>query len=159
MTQQRISNLSCDINEFNKAATEYQKVLTNSGFNEKLLYEKTSKKHKQQRKRNILWYNPPFDAQVKTNVAKCFLQLIDIHFPPHHKLHKILNRNSVKVSYSSMPNIASHISSHNIKILEKYRNPSGQLAKGCSCLDKSDFPLPGNCQENAIIYNAEYHVG
>ena len=67
---------------------------------------------------------------MKTNVAKYFLQLIDLHFPPHHKLH-------------------------DIKILEKNRNPSGQLAKGCNCRDKSDCPLPGNCQEYAIIYNAE----
>ena len=45
-------------------------------------------------------FNPPFSLNVKLNVAKMFLQLVDTHFPPANKLYKIFNRNSVKVSYS-----------------------------------------------------------
>ena len=50
-----------------------------------------------------------------TNVAKRFLQLIDKHFPKGHALHKLFNRNTVKVSYSCMNNMASIISGHNAK--------------------------------------------
>jgi hypothetical protein len=29
----------------------------------------------------LIWFNPPYSKNVKTNVAKNFLQLIDKHFP------------------------------------------------------------------------------
>ena len=59
------------------------------------------------RKRKIIWFNPPFNANVSTNVAKTFLRLIDKHFPRSHKLNKIFNRNTVKVSYSCTENMAN----------------------------------------------------
>ena len=57
-------------------------------------------KEKRNRSRNIIWFNPPFNKNVSTNVAKQFLNLIDEHFPKSNKLHAIFNRNAVKVSYS-----------------------------------------------------------
>ena len=51
------------------------------------------------RPRNIIWFNPPYSADTETNVAKTFLKLIDRHFPKSHILHKVFNRNNVKVSY------------------------------------------------------------
>ena len=33
------------------------------------------------RKIKIIWFNPPFSKNVKTNIARNFLQLIDKHFP------------------------------------------------------------------------------
>ena len=154
MTSQRISRLSCDEEEFKKAAGDYQSVLDNSGYKEKLIYTKPKSKTRN-RKRKVLWYNPPFDLQVKTNVAKKFLCLIDKHFPTHHKLHKILNRNCVKVSYSTMPNVASQISTHNINLLNKHRCIDDQPAPKCNCNDKSNCPLNGECQTKAIIYQAD----
>ena len=50
---------------------------------------------------------------VSTNIGRNFLNLIDKHFPSHHKLHKIFNRNTVKVSYSCMRNVKSIITKHN----------------------------------------------
>ena len=44
--------------------------------------------------------NKPLSLNVKTNIAKMFLLLIDTHFLPASKLHKIFNRNTVNVSYS-----------------------------------------------------------
>ncbi len=79
---------------------------------------------------------------AKTNIAKNFLQLIDKHFPPEHKLHKIFNRNSVKVSYSCMPNASSIIKSHNKKILES--QPESRTPK-CNCRDQDACPLKGEC--------------
>ena len=64
-------------------------------------------------KRNIKWFNPPFSQTVSTNVGKRFLNLLDKHFPPNNQLHKIFNRNTVKVSYSCTPNVGSIIKSHN----------------------------------------------
>ena len=49
--------------------------------------------------------NPPFNINVATNVAKTFLTLIDKHFPKNRRLSKIFNRNTIKVSYSCLPNV------------------------------------------------------
>ena len=70
-------------------------------------YEKvTSEPRKRKRTRKIIWYNPPFSKNVDTNIDKTFLKLIDKHFPKRSQLHKIFNRNTIKVSYSCVDNVA-----------------------------------------------------
>ena len=54
-------------------------------------------KDKHGRKRNIIWFNPSYNRDVTTNVDKIFLQLVGKHFPQSNTLHKIFNRNEVKV--------------------------------------------------------------
>ena len=39
------------------------------------------------------------------SIAKMFLKLVDKHFPCTHQLHKIFNRNTIKISYSCMSNV------------------------------------------------------
>ena len=41
---------------------------------------------------NVIWFNPPYSKNVKTNIARDFLRLLDKHFPPSHKLYSIFNR-------------------------------------------------------------------
>ena len=105
----RLSKLSSNEKLFNKSVSIYQEALHKSGYNHKLTFQKTSTNNTQhrQRKRNIIWFNPPFSKSVVTKIGKTFLRLIDRYFPPHHKLHKLFNRNNVKVSYSCMPNVKS----------------------------------------------------
>ena len=67
------------------------------------------------RQRNILWYNPPFNQEVKTNLGKEFFRIIDQNFPTQHSLHKILNRRTIKLSYSCTSNMQSIIAGHNKK--------------------------------------------
>ena len=43
---------------------------------------------------------------IKTNVGKIFLRLLKRHFPKENPLHKIFNKNTLKVSYSCMGNVA-----------------------------------------------------
>jgi len=69
------------------------------------------------RSRNVIWFNPPYSQNVQTNVAKLFLHLIDKHFPKSHKLHRILNRNNLKISYSCTASIANMIKNHSQKVL------------------------------------------
>ena len=154
MTSERLSNQSCNENEFNKVSDNYQKVLSNSGFKDKLNYNPSNQNNKRQRSRKIIWYNPPFDLQVKTNIGKTFLQLLDTNFPPHHKLYKILNRNTVKISYSCMPNVASQISTHNRNIIKKFKNKEHPNPKTCNCKRAENCPLNGNCIQSAVIYQA-----
>ena len=94
----------------------------------------------------------PYSKNVKTNVAQKFLRLIDKHFPKSSKLHKIFNRNSIKVSYSCMPNVKSNISSHNHRVLKKANASTN--AKLCNCRDKNECPLGGKCLTSSVVYQA-----
>ena len=78
-----------------------------------------SQSSKSNRKRKIIWFNPPYSKNVKINVARKLLQLIDKHFPKSSRLHTIFNRNNIKVSikYSYMRNINTSISNHNCQLL------------------------------------------
>ena len=99
------------------------------------------------RKRNIKWFNPLYSANVVTKVEKHFLSLLYKPFPSHYKFHKISNRNTVKISYSGMPNMKTIINSHNQKIT----NPKTITKERTdNCVDKAKFPLS---QKN-IIYKA-----
>ena len=114
----RLSSLSSDKTSFDQAAPPYQEALDESGYHYTLQYEpaKTSKRKNRQRS-NILWYNPPFSKNTSTNIGHKFLALVDKHFPKDHKLRKIFNRNSIKISYSCMTNTKQIIDNHNKRIL------------------------------------------
>ena len=51
----------------------------------------------------FIWYNPPYSANVKTNIGKIFFK----RFPRGHKFYEICNKNTVQLSYSSTKNMAS----------------------------------------------------
>ena len=109
----RLSETSSDRECFDNAKTVYQEALNKSGYNYNLSYKEShndTQRSRRNRPRNILWYNPPFSKNVKTNVGKCFLALIDQHFPKSNPLHKIFNRNTLKLSYSCMSNVKTIIS-------------------------------------------------
>ena len=85
-------------------------------------------------------------------MAKSFLQLVDKHFPRSHKLHKIFNRNNLKVSYSCTTNMANIIKSHNQKILNENNGVSNE--RKCNCRNKDLCPLDGACLTSNVIYEA-----
>lgn len=151
MTAKRLSNLSCNEEEFQKIAPEYEDVLKASGYDEKLSYIPPQPK-RNKRSRKILWYNPPFELQVKTNVGQHFLNLVKKHFPQRHKLHKILNKNTVKVSYSCMPSISSYVSGHNIATLANFRKSDQRTPRTCNCENPERCPLNGECLTEASVY-------
>ena len=106
---------------------------------------------KRNRSRKIIWFNPPFNKDVSTNIAKIFLKLIDKHFPRSHVLHKLFNRNNLKVSYSCTENIGSIIKSHN----KKLSSPPKNATLPCNCRVKDNCPLEGRCREKSVIYRCD----
>ena len=64
---------------------------------------------RRKRQRKFIWFNSQFNLDVSTNVAKIFLNLREKHFPHLSKLHKIFNKNTVKVSYSCTQNMSQII--------------------------------------------------
>ena len=113
MTSKHILNLSCNENEFNKAKPLYKSVLKSSGFNYSIKFKAPAENARRNRNRKVIWFNPPYSLNVKTNIGKVFLKLVRKHFPRSHKLSKIFNLNTIKISYSSMPNVKNLIKQHN----------------------------------------------
>ena len=94
---------------------------------------------------------PPFSQSVQSNIGKQFIHLIDKHFPKSNALHKIFNRNSCKISYSSINNMGAILKQHKAKILK----PETQNTEcGCNCRTKADCPLEGACLTPSLVYKA-----
>ena len=129
----RLRILSSNENILDEAALHYQDVLNKCGYDYKLSYNphnqncnKESRSRK--RKRNIIWFNPPFSKNVFTNVAKYFLNLVNKHFPP---------------------NIRTVINTHNKKITSDDKPPSAM--RTCDCARNTICPMEGNClSENTL---------
>ena len=149
--EKRLNSLSSSKVIFDEAVTDYSKALKESGFNDDIKYCPIQQNNdsRKQRKRKVTWFNPPYSTNVETNVAKQFLKLVDKHFPKESKLHKVFNRNNLKVSYSCMPNIASIIAQHNKSMLNE-RNQDYE--RTCNCRDASLCPLEGKCLISNVVY-------
>ena len=152
MTNKRISNLSYNEHEFSKAKPLYESALKSSGFNYSMKFEAPIESAKRNRNRKVIWFNPPYSLNVKTNIGKVFLKLVRKHFPRSHKLSKIFNLNTIKISYSSMPNVKNLIKQHNSKILNKDRD---KIQRPCNCRIKESCPLNGKCLHQCMVYKAE----
>ena len=138
--------------EFEGAKRVYSLALKDSGYKQTLSYEKsTQKKESKRRKRNIIWFNPPFNKTVKTKIDSAFLHLVKKHFPKHHKLSKIFNRNTLKLSYSYTTNMANNVKKHDSKIVNDNTEKNQPM---CNCRKNTTCPLNGNCQAKCLVYKA-----
>ena len=88
--------------KYEKAKPLYETALNESVYKRTLTYTKTANVKNRNRARNIMWFNPSYSQNVKTNIGKRFLKLVKKHFPRGHKLYKIFNRNTLKLSYSCL---------------------------------------------------------
>ena len=80
----QLSEVSCNREELAKAATPYNIAMKTSGYHGGLPYNDhatNTRAERRNRKRNIVWFNPPFSENVKNNIDKEFLKLVDKHFP------------------------------------------------------------------------------
>ena len=147
----RLTNISSDAQQFNSTKKAYQDALNKAGYDHQLNYNpSTDRNTTRKRTRNIIWFNPPFSKNVKTNIGKRFFALLDKHFPKDNKLHKIFNRNTVKLSYSCTDNMAKIISNHNKNIQRKDREQHRQ----CNCRIPINCPLNNKCLTDGVVYKA-----
>ena len=156
MIGKRISGLSSDKSTFEREKIPYENALKSSGYNEKLNYTPPDLNKKKQRRRKVTWFNPPFSCNVATNIGREFLRILSKNFPLKHRYHKIFNRNTVKISYSCLPNMSNIIKSHNNKVLANSSETAEAKsdAKTCNCRKPAACPLEGKCLTNSIIYQA-----
>ena len=149
----RLSSISSSEKMFESAAPQYQEAIDKSGYDFKLKFDPTASEPKtknRSRKRHILWFNPPFNSTVSTNIGKEFLNLIDECFPPSHPLAKVFNRKNVKVSYSTTHNMEQIIAGKNAKVLKTNKTES----RKCNCPKNKECPLDKMCLESEIVYQA-----
>ena len=163
MIEDRLNELSSNEEVFNIAKKDYEEALMQSGYTKKLHFKQKEDeenrnelqrtREKKKRKRKVIWYNPPYDMAVKTCVAQTFLNLVKKHFPIGTELNRIFNKNTIKVSYSCMPNLGRKIKSSNDKKLQGIQNLDVE-AFGCNC-DRIPCPLNGHCEIDSVIYKAD----
>ena len=120
---------------------------TSVDINKSTQSEKPKKKN---RKREITYWNPPYNISLATNIGKQFLSLINKHFPANSELSSAFNRHTIKISYSTTQNISDIIAAHNKSILNRQDD---KAIDKCNC--RNECPLPGQCREKAVIYQAE----
>ena len=106
--------MSSDKKAFDETVQPYQEALTKSGYKVKLNFKPPEERKKRTRNRIVVWFNPPYSCNVATNIGRKFLKIVDESFSPTHVLRKIFNKNTVKLSYSCMPNMHNIISAHNL---------------------------------------------
>lgn len=155
MIASRLTRLSTSQNEFNDAKPIYEKALKDAGYDEELKFmghSESKNEKKRSRKRNITWYTPPYNKEVRTNITKEFLKIVDRCFTSENPLRKIFNKNTLKISYSTTKSINNIISAHNKKILRQSEMDTNQ----CNCRGGvKNCPIDGRCQEVGTIYQAE----
>ena len=155
--EHRLSNNSSNKEIFERSKQEYEEALKNDGYRIKLEYRdrEGSNTHKRRnRPRKILWFNPPYNMEVVNNLGKEFFKLLKRNFPSGNPVHKIFNKNCVKLSCSCMPNINGIINKSNIAKLSKEKN---KVIAKCNCRDKVRCPLEGTCKQECVVYKVDVY--
>ena len=78
---------------------------------------------------------------------------MDEEFPKSHPLHKIFNRNTLKISCCCMPNIKQTLDGHNKGILSKSVK-SNTATPTCNCRKSKKCPLSNKCLTESVVYQA-----
>ena len=112
--EKRLSDTSCNQEVFEAAFPIYEEALRKSGFNEKLSYTKNNSnnlqknKKKWRRKSSIIRFDPPYSANLKTNIEKVFFRTLKKNYPRKPPFYKVFNKSTIKLSYSCMTNSSNH---------------------------------------------------
>ena len=145
---------------FNQEVEQYNDAIKEAGYEDmKLKYEKPVKR-KSRRLRKIYWFNPPFSKIMSSDLTKMFNGIMIKNFPNSHILHKIINKNNTKISYSTTANMAQIIAGHNKKLIKEFTDKQNQANKStkeletCNCRRGSPCPLDGKCLTKDVLYKA-----
>ena len=151
MINKRISNLSCNKEEFNKVKSVYESALKDSGHFSSMSYNSNTQNAQRNKNRNVIWFNPPYSQNGKTNIGKPFIKLVKKHFPKNSKYHKIFKLNTLKLTYSCITTVGSITKQHNSKVLRKTNDDNNRK---CNCRSKPNWPLNDECLTQCLVYKA-----
>ena len=181
----RISRLCSNKHIFDANSRKYEEALGKSGFQKKLIYHdkpiasepdsiannitnsnnsingnngsnyRRGNEKSKNRKRKILWFNPPFCNLSTIEIGRYFLKLIDKHFNNNNPLNKIFNRKTIKISYSCTNNISKIITNHNKKLINESLVSTQNIDRvNCNCRIKDECPVNGFCNSEKVVYKA-----
>ena len=157
----RISAISSNKEIFDREIGTYREALEQAGYSNPDLNFKERKEKSKNRKRKIMWFNPPFSKTVDSDITKMFNAILIKCFPKDNILHKAFNKNNVKISYSCTPNIAQIISSHNKKVMRDFEEKEAgwREKKWCNCRGGEETcPVEGKCQKEGVLYEGKIEV-
>ena len=93
---------------------------------------------------------------VSTEIGKEYLKIVDKCFPKTHKLHPVLNRHTLKISYDTMTNMKQKIAIHNKKVLTNKENENKNKEKQCNCRNGiKSCPMDGHCLTESVVYSCK----
>ena len=155
----RLSTLSSSKDIFDAAKGPEQEALRRAGYTEELIYqpmEETSRPRRR-RRREVIWFNPPFCMSVETKIGQKFLAILDSSFPVGHELHRVFNRHTVQLSYRTMPSLAKIISGHNTKVVADVMPEQRPYNSNCNCRGGTEkCPVEGaRCKDALVVYQAD----
>ena len=88
--------------------------------------------------------SPASSVQRPTLVSR----VQEFRYAKSNRLHKIFNRNVVKLSYSCMENVSQIIKKHNKRVTKK----NERSIATCNCRDKNNCPMNGDCRVENLMY-------
>ena len=156
MISERISKLSSNDQVFNQGANLYNEGLKQAGYRDKIQFVQTDPgdQPRRSRGRNIIYFHPPWNDALATNLGRRFLEIVDSCFQRGTPFHKLFNRNNVKISYSCTKNIRAIISSKNNKLLNPKTNTDINQRQ-CNCQPVSSCPVGGKCLKESLVYSCK----
>ena len=96
MIENRLLNTSINENYFNTTKSIFKTALNNANYKYTLQYKRTPVNNKQNRRRKLTYYNPPFCQSVKTKIGTKFIDT-NKHFGPNHPYRKIFKRTNPQI--------------------------------------------------------------
>ena len=130
MSNKRISDLSCNKEQFDNVKYGCESALKDNGHFSLMSYNNSNFQNaRRNRNRKVIWCNSPYRQNVKTNIGKFFIKLVRKHFLKNSKYHKIFNLNTLKLSYCCTTNVGNIIKQHNSKVLNK---TNGNINRKCN---------------------------
>lgn len=92
------------------------------------------------------------DMAMQCKIRKIFFELLKKHFPKNTELHKIFNKNVIKLSYCCISNFETAIKRQNFKGNVQHGIVN---SKKCNCRDKCKCPLDRIWKTEGVIYQVE----
>ena len=81
MINERLPELSCNEEKFNKPKPLYEETQWESNYKASLKFEKPQYNTNRNRLRKVIWFNPQFSQNVKTNIGKTFFKASQTALP------------------------------------------------------------------------------
>ena len=143
--------LSCHTEEFEKIKSIYKTALKESGHFSSTFFNNSNtwNARRNRKNRKVIWFNPPYSQNEKTNFGKLFIKLVRKQFPKNNKYRLIFNLITLKLSYCCTINVGNIIKQHNSKVLTKKNDNNNRK---CNCKSKPNCPLNGECLTQCLVY-------